>query len=69
MNQFRDLTILALFGLALGIALGHPEGWTWAAGGGAYVVEAIDFLAKGRPWSVIILCALALALFMTRLKY
>ena len=69
MNQFRDLTILALLGLALGLGLGNPDSWNWAAAGGPYVVNAIAFLAAGRPWSIIILCALALALFMTRLKY
>jgi hypothetical protein len=69
MNQFRDLTMLALIILAIGLLIGHPENWTWAASGGAYVVNAITFLADGRPWSVIVLLALALALFMTRLKY
>jgi len=69
MNQFRDLTILALIGLALGLGFGHPEHWDWAAAGGAYVVNAVTYLSVSRPWSIIILCALALALFMTRLKY
>ncbi len=69
MNQFRDLTICALVILAIGLLVGHPENWTWAAAGGAYVVNSITFLADGRPWSVIVLMALALALFMTRLKY
>ena len=55
--------------LALGLLVGQPENWSWAAAGGAYVVNAINFLAEGRPWSVIVLLALALALFMTRLKY
>jgi len=69
MNQFRDLTIVALVALALGIGLSDPEDWTWAAAGGAYVVSALDFLAMTKPWSVIVLMALALALFMTRIKY
>jgi hypothetical protein len=69
MNQFRDILMCTLIALALGLGLGHPENWTWAAAGGAYVVNAITFLADGRPWSIIILMALALALFMTRLKY
>ena len=59
----------ALIILAAGIGLGQPENWTWAAAGGAHVVNAINFLADGRPWSVVVLLALALALFMTRLKY
>ena len=69
MNQFRDLTMVALIILAAGIGLGHPENWTWAAAGGPYVVNAITVLADARPWSILILAALALALFMTRLKY
>jgi hypothetical protein len=69
MNQFRDLLIVALIILALGLGLGQPENWTWAAAGGAYVVNAITFLADGRPWTILALMALALALFMTRLKY
>ena len=59
----------ALIILAIGLEVGQPENWTWAAAGGAYVVNAITFLADARPWSIIVLLALALALFMTRLKY
>ena len=59
----------ALIILAIGLTVGHPENWTWAAAGGGYVVNAITFMADGRPWSIIVLFALALALFMTRLKY
>lgn len=59
----------ALIILAIGLAVGQPENWTWAAMGGGYVVNAVTFLADGRPLSVIVLLALALALFMTRLRY
>jgi hypothetical protein len=59
----------ALIILAISLQVGRPEDWTWDAAGGAYVVNAIAFLAEVRPWSVIMLGALALALFMTRLKY
>jgi hypothetical protein len=69
MNQFRDLLMVALIILAVGLGLGQPENWTWASVGGPYVVNAITFLADGRPWTILILLALALALFMTRLKY
>ncbi len=69
MNQFRDLTMFALIALALGLWFGQPDKWTWAAAAGPYAVNAIDFLSTSRPWSIVILCALALALFMTRLKY
>ena len=69
MNQIRDILIGLLVILAIGLGLGQPENWTWAASGGAYVVDALNYLTQLRPWSIIILLALALALFMTRLKY
>jgi hypothetical protein len=69
MNQFRDILMTTLIVLAIGLLVGHPENWNWAAAAGPYVVNAITFLADGRPWTVIVLLALALALFMTRLKY
>jgi hypothetical protein len=59
----------ALIALAIALGMGHPENWTWAARGGAYAVESVNFLAEARPWSIIVLLALALTLFMTRLKY
>ena len=69
MNQFRDLLIAALLILSIGLWLGNPENWTWAAAGGSYVVNAIAFLTETRPLSSFALLAMALALFMTRLKY
>ena len=69
MNQFRDLLMMAMIILAIGLLVGQPENWTWASAGGAYVVNALNFLAEGRPWTVIVLLALALALFMTRLRF
>ena len=69
MNQFRDITMVILIALALGIELTDPKDWTWAARGGPYVVNALDFLGDYKPWSPIILLALALALFMTRIRY
>ena len=69
MNQFRDLLLFAMIILAIALAVGHPENWSWAAAGGGYVVQAVTFMADARPWSIIVLMALALALFMTRIKY
>jgi hypothetical protein len=37
--------------------------------GGPYAVQALYYLVISRPWDIIILFALALTLFMTRLKY
>ena len=59
----------AMIILAISLLVGQPENWTWDARGGPYVVNAVTFLADGRPWTIIVLMALALALFMTRLKY
>jgi hypothetical protein len=69
MNQFRDLTMLAMIILAIALLVGDPDNWGWVKFGGPYAVQALYFLSVGRPWDVIILFALALALFMTRLKY
>ncbi len=69
MNQFRDITMLIFIALALGIALTDPDDWSWAAAGGAYVVQALHFLGQYKPWTPVVLLALALALFMTRIKY
>jgi hypothetical protein len=69
MNQFRDITMAVLIVLALGIELTDPHDWGWAAVGGPYVVNAIDFLGDYKPWTPVVLLALALALFMTRIKY
>jgi hypothetical protein len=69
MNQFRDILMFAMIILAISLLVGQPENWSWAAAGGPYVVKSIAFLADGRPWTVIVLLALALSLFMTRLKY
>ena len=69
MNQFRDITMSAMIVLAISLLIGQPENWGWMAICGGYVVSAVNFLAESRPWSIIILMALALALFMTRIKY
>ncbi len=69
MNQFRDITIVVLVILAASLGLGNPENWTWDAMCGPYVVNAVTMLSDARPWSVIILMALALSLFMTRIRY
>jgi hypothetical protein len=69
MNQFRDILIFLLIAFGVGLGWGHPENWGWAARGGAEVVNALTFLAGIRPWSIILCFAIALALFMTRIKY
>ncbi len=70
MNMFRNLAMFACIGLAVGLWIGKPEdGWSWATLCGDQVVSAINFLAMGRPYTIIVLLAIALALFMTRLKY
>ncbi len=69
MNQFRDLTLITMIILAIGLMVGDPENWGWVKLGGPYAVEALHFLITYRPFDIIILFALALAIFMTRLKY
>jgi len=69
MNQFRDILMAAMIILAISLLVGQPENWGWTALGGTYLVQAVYFLTEGRPWTIIVLMALALALFMTRLKY
>ena len=55
--------------LAIALAVGEPESWGWVKLGGPYALQALYYLTEGRPWTILILFALALALFMTRLKY
>ena len=69
MNQFRDLFMLLFIAFGLGLEFGHPENWTWVAAAGGGAVDALNFLCDFRPWSAIMMLAVALALFMTRLKY
>jgi hypothetical protein len=69
MNQFRDITMAILLALGFGVLLTDPDDWTWASVGGPYVVNALHFLGQFKPWSPVILFALALALFMTRIRY
>jgi len=69
MNMFRDLAIGFLLAISIGLTVSDPDDWKWVAAGGPYVVQAVSFLVITKPFSVVILMALALALFMTRLKF
>ena len=69
MNMFRDIGILVLLVLGAALAFTNHDDWTWAAAGGPYLAEAINFLSASRPFSTLICFALSLTLFMTRLKY
>jgi len=73
MNMFRDLAILALIALGVGLVFTDPANWNWISIFGPYIApslfQAVDCLASLRPFSSILCYALALALFMTRLKY
>jgi len=61
--------ILILIALGLGLGVGNPESWKWIDVFGTYAVQGLAFLILSKPWSIIICFALALTLFMTRLKY
>jgi hypothetical protein len=69
MNQFRDILWVALLALGLGVGLTNPDDWSWASIGGAHVLNALHFLSITKPWCVVILLAVSLAIFMTRIKY
>jgi hypothetical protein len=69
MNMFRNLLTVILMALGFGVWLSDPTTWKWADPAGPYVVEALQFLAATKPFSVIILLVLALALFITRKQY
>jgi hypothetical protein len=72
MNQFRDLTMMFLIILALGVGATDPDNWTWLQFNGDFgadVANALHFLSITKPWCVVVMLALSLALFMTRIKY
>jgi len=64
--------MLALIGLGVGLMLTDPTTWPLAWLGhtlGPPVYNALHFLQDIRPFGSIFCYALALALFMTRLKF
>jgi hypothetical protein len=73
MNMFRDLGIAALTGLGVALLLTDPTTWTWISLLGPYiapqVAQALQFMQDIRPFASIFCYALALALFMTRIKF
>jgi hypothetical protein len=73
MNTFRDLAIGALMALGLGLLLTDATTWTWVSLAGPYLAPQIEqglqFLQDIRPFGSIFCYALALALFMTRIKF
>jgi hypothetical protein len=69
MNMFRDITICVLLALGIGLTFTDPDHWNWASLGGPYAVQAVSYLATARPFSTVIIFAISLTLFMTRLKF
>ena len=69
MNMFRDILILALVALGAGLWFGQPDTWKWPDACGPYAVQFVTYASEGRPWTIILCGAIALALFMTRLRY
>lgn len=73
MNMFRDLATLFLIALGAGLSFSEPTQWTQINLLGPtvapYVEQALTFLSSIRPFSNLFCYALALALFMTRLKF
>ena len=69
MNQFRDIAMVFLIFVGLSLMLSQPIEWNWITLLGTYFVSGVKWLCDLRPWSEMICFALALTLFMTRLKY
>jgi hypothetical protein len=73
MNMFRDLGILAFMVLGVALLLSDPTTWGWVSVLGPYiapqVATALQFMQDIRPFASIFCYALALALFMTRIKF
>jgi hypothetical protein len=69
MNMFRNLLTLALIALGLGLWFTDPATWHWVDLGGVYAVDTVRFLADTKPFSVVILLVIALALWMTRKQF
>ena len=69
MNMFRDLAMLFCIFCGVALMVSNPLDWSLMARAPAEVSEAISFMLKTQPFSSIVFYALALALFMTRIKY
>ncbi len=69
MNQTRDIVMVILIALGIGLIYGGPENWSWVHVGGPYAEQALSFLITYKPFSPLLCFVLALTLFMTRLKY
>jgi hypothetical protein len=69
MNMFRDLAMMFCIFVGVSLMVSNPLDWKIVSSVPSQVAEAITFLVSIRPFSSIVCFALALALFMTRLKY
>ncbi len=66
MNMFRNLLTLAIFALAIGLLMSDPTTWRWADPAGAWAVNTLAFLGEFKPFTYLMLFAVAVMLFMTR---
>jgi hypothetical protein len=69
MNMFRNLLSVACLALGIGLFMSDPSKWRWADPAGPYVVNALVFLGEIKPFSYLLLVAIAVTLFMTRKQY
>jgi len=69
MNMFRDLAMLFCIFVGVSLWVTNPLDWSIMARAPVQIPEAIEFMQKAQPFSSLVCYALALALFMTRLKY
>ena len=69
MNMFRDLAMVALIAMGVTLFVSNPMDWSVMSHVPPEVGQGVNFLVITKPFSSVVCFALALALFMTRLKY
>lgn len=69
MNMFRDIMMLFCIFVGTSLMVSDPLNWSIMTRAPVQIPEAIEFMQKAQPFASIVCFALALALFMTRLKY
>jgi hypothetical protein len=69
MNMFRDLAMLFCLFVGISVMVADPLSWSIMARAPSQIPMAIEFMQKAEPFSSLVCFALALALFMTRIKY
>jgi len=69
MNMFRDIAMVTLIALGISLIVSNPMDWRIIASTPTFITDGLNFMVMTKPFSPVVCFALALALFMTRLKY